>query len=146
MCLLTIVAQIDLVLYQIDVKTAFLNGDLHEYIFIKVPDGVKTRSKQNIFCKLKKSFYGTKQAFRCWNLNLNGFLCEELGFEKNTHDPSLYVKESSFGNLAMLALYVDNLLISASSSNDFNWVKRKMSSCLDMKTFGGAKLCFVAES
>lgn len=131
----------DLKLHQVDLKTAFLSGDLDEDIFMEVLDGVKTKSKQNIVSKLNKSLYGTKQARWCWNLKMNGFLCEELGFERDTSDPCFYVKKSSFGHLRMLTLYLKDLLIAASSIDDINGIKRKSGIRFDIRDSGEAKVC-----
>ena len=62
--MLALVAQYDLELVQLDVKTAFLHGDLNEEIYMCQPDGYKVKGKENLFCKLKKSLYGLKQSPR----------------------------------------------------------------------------------
>ena len=64
--LLTMVAQFDLELAQMDVKTAFLHGDLEEEIFMSQPDGFKLKEKDDLVCKLKKSLYSLKQSPRQW--------------------------------------------------------------------------------
>ena len=60
--------------HQMDVKTAFLQGDLDEEIYMKQPDGYIDKDKPNHVCKLKKSIYGLKQAARCWNIAIDTFL------------------------------------------------------------------------
>ena len=62
--LLALVAQYELKLDQLNVKTAFLHGDLEEEIYMSQPMGFKTEEKENIVCKLKKSLYGLKQSPR----------------------------------------------------------------------------------
>ena len=64
--LLAMVAQLDLELVQMDVKIAFLHGDLEEEIFMSQPDGFKLKEKKELVCKLKKSLYGLKQSPRQW--------------------------------------------------------------------------------
>ena len=62
------VAEDDLEMLQIDVRTAFLYGKLEEEIFMKIPDGLDVDGKsENVVCRLNKSLYGLKQAPRCWN-------------------------------------------------------------------------------
>jgi len=61
-----LVAQFDLKLAQLDVKTAFLQGDLEEEIYMSQLDGFKVTGKENWACKLKKSLYGLKQSPRQW--------------------------------------------------------------------------------
>lgn len=74
-------AQTNLVLYETDVKTAFLNQDLGKRNFMEVLDGVRTGTNQNVICKFNKFLNGTKQAPRCWDLIVNEVLCKELGFK-----------------------------------------------------------------
>ena len=64
--LLALVAQFDMELVQMDVKTTFLHGDLEEEIYITQPDGFKVAGKENWVCKLNKSLYGLKQSLRQW--------------------------------------------------------------------------------
>jgi len=64
--LLSLVAIKDLVLEQLDVKTAFLHGDLEEQIYMKQPEGFEVVGKENYVCLLKKSLYGLKQSPRQW--------------------------------------------------------------------------------
>lgn len=72
---LLIVASSDLELVQFDVKTAFLNRDLEEKIYMKLPEGLSVdKSDRSVVCKLRKSLYGLKQAFGCWNEKLTSFL------------------------------------------------------------------------
>ena len=60
--IMTLVAQYDLELHQMDVKTAFLNGELEEEVYMDQPDGFSSKRKDRMVCKLKKSIYGLKQA------------------------------------------------------------------------------------
>ncbi|KAE8730408.1 BTB/POZ domain-containing protein NPY2 [Hibiscus syriacus] len=68
--LLALVAQLDLELVQMDVKTAFLHGDLDEEIYMTQPDGFKVAEKEEMVCKLEKSLYGLKQSPRQWEFEM----------------------------------------------------------------------------
>nr|XP_029717511.1 uncharacterized protein LOC115260614 [Aedes albopictus] len=93
--------------HQMDVKTAFLHGDLREKIYMEVPDGVQAPS--GMVCRLQKSLYGLKQSPRCWNDKFNDVLLK-LGFVRSKHDYCLYTWFSEDGNDAIfLVLYVDDL-------------------------------------
>ncbi|GJZ79437.1 putative RNA-directed DNA polymerase [Tanacetum coccineum] len=76
---MALVAHFDLELHQMDVKTAFLNGDLHEDVYMAQPQGFKSKGQEHLVCKLKKSIYGLKQASRQWCQVLGGSNLGELG-------------------------------------------------------------------
>jgi len=112
--MLAFVAQEDLELHQMDVKTAFLNGDLEEEIFMEQPEGFVDPKASDHICMLLKALYGLKQAPRQWFAKINEFLCRNLSFESCPYDPCLYIRRRSSG-VVIIALYVDDLLISGSS-------------------------------
>ncbi|KAL1200754.1 Retrovirus-related Pol polyprotein from transposon TNT 1-94 [Cardamine amara subsp. amara] len=68
---LSLVAHYDLELHQMDVKTAFLNGELEEEVYIDQPEGFVTAGKENLVCRLRKSIYGLKQVSRQWYLKFD---------------------------------------------------------------------------
>ena len=153
------VAKEDLELEQMDVKTAFLDGDIDEDIYIEIPEGVEITKDDiahlnlgddvdihslDLVCKLEKSMYGTKQAPRCWNKKINSVLGGELGFTRSDGDPCLYVKHTDEG-VIMIALYVDDLLIAAKTKSQTSWVKKMLNDRFDMKDLGAAKVCLGLE-
>ena len=69
-------ATFDLHLEQLDVKTAFLHGDLEEEMYMHQPEGFEVRGKEDMVCRLKKSLYGLKQALRQWYLKFDSFMLE----------------------------------------------------------------------
>lgn len=77
--------------YQMDVKSAFLNGELEEGIYIEKPEGFPLLEDKDMVCKLKKSLYGLKEAPRTWYARLDSYLAK-LGFAKGTKDNNLYLK------------------------------------------------------
>ncbi|KAM1814362.1 hypothetical protein ACFX11_028034 [Malus domestica] len=72
--ILGMAASMDLELEQLDVKTAFLHGNLEEEIYMEQPKGFEVKGKETLVCKLKKSLYGLKQAPRQWNKKFNSFM------------------------------------------------------------------------
>ncbi|GKG26197.1 retrovirus-related pol polyprotein from transposon TNT 1-94, partial [Tanacetum coccineum] len=80
-----------LVIYQMDVKTAFLNGNLREEVYVSQPDGFVDPDKPNYVYKLKKSLYGLKQAPRAWYDMLSSFMLSN-DFSKGSVDPTLFIR------------------------------------------------------
>ena len=76
--------------YQMDVKSTFLNGELEEEVYIEQPEGFPL-TQGDMVCKLKKALYGLKQAPRTWYARLDKYLLQ-LGFTKGTNDSNLYTK------------------------------------------------------
>ncbi|CDF39892.1 unnamed protein product [Chondrus crispus] len=142
--LLALVAHYDLELHQMDVVTAFLNGDLDEDIYMEQPEGCIDKSKSDHVCKLLKALYDLKQAHRQWHAKVNDFLIGELGFETSRSDPCLFIKR--IGNTIMLiALYVDDLLLAGSDIDAIKWMKGELNKRFEMKDLGKAKVCIGLE-
>ena len=92
-----------------DVKTAFLNGDLDEEIYMEKPEGFIVKGQEHKVCKLVKSLYGFKQAPKQWHEKFDKVVLE-YGFRINESEKSLYYKEN-IGGCVILCLYVDDILI-----------------------------------
>ena len=119
-----------------DVKTAFLNGDLYEEVYMQQPEGFVVDGKEHMVCRLQKSIYGLKQASRQWYLKFHDVVTS-LDFEENTVDSYIYLKISG-RKFIFLILYVDDILL---ASNDLVFlmdVKRMLSQNFDMKDLGEA--------
>ncbi|KAL9273838.1 Retrovirus-related Pol polyprotein from transposon TNT 1-94-like protein, partial [Drosera capensis] len=108
--ILGLVASLDLELKQMDVKTAFLHGDLEEEIYMVQPEGFVVSGKEHLVCKLKKSLYGLKQAPRQWYKKFDSFMVGH-GYKRTAADHCVYIRKFSDGNLIALLLYVDDMLI-----------------------------------
>ena len=88
--LFAILAILDLELQQMNMKIAFLNGDLNEVVYMQQPEGFIHKETQNLICLLSKSIYGLKQSPRMWNENINSFLLK-LNFIRSIKDNGLYI-------------------------------------------------------
>ncbi|GJT40493.1 retrovirus-related pol polyprotein from transposon TNT 1-94 [Tanacetum coccineum] len=88
---LAYVAHMNMIVYQMDVKTAFLNGILREEVYVSQPDGFVDQDNLNHVYKLKKALYGLKQAPRAWYDLLSKFLLSQE-FSKGTVDPTLFIR------------------------------------------------------
>ena len=83
----------DLEVHQMDVRTAFLNGELEHEVYMEQPEGFEDSEHPDYVCKLKKGLYGLKQSARCWNSTLDKYL-EESGYRSCRADGCLYVKSN----------------------------------------------------
>ena len=86
--LLALSVQYKLKLHQVDVVTAFLNGNLEEEVYMAQPEGFVSPGQEHLVCKLKKSIYGLKQSPRCWNSALDAYL-KQIGFTQSNSDPCI---------------------------------------------------------
>ncbi|KAC9852096.1 hypothetical protein E3N88_45172 [Mikania micrantha] len=134
--LLAIAAYYDYEIWQMDVKTAFLNGHLSEDVYMVQPDGFIDPKYPSKVCKLNKSIYGLKQASRCWNLRFDQKI-KEFGFIKNEDEPCVYRKASG-STISFLILYVDDILIIGNNIPMLNEVKHWLGTCFAMKDLGEA--------
>ncbi|KAK8563377.1 hypothetical protein V6N12_035525 [Hibiscus sabdariffa] len=87
--LLAVAAFHDYEIWQMDVKTAFLNGKLEEDVYMPQPEGFVTPENAGKVCKLQRSIYGLKEASRSWNLRFNEAI-QEFGFIRNEDEPCVY--------------------------------------------------------
>ena len=104
-----IAAYFDYEIWQMDVKIAFLNGNLTEDVCIMQPEGFVDPTNAGKICKLQKSFYGLKQASRSQNIHFDEVV-KGFGFIKNEKEACIYKKESG-SSVAFLILYVDDILL-----------------------------------
>lgn len=119
--------------YQMDVITAFLQGDLNEEIFMLQPEKFNDGTQR--VCKLNKAVYGLKQAGRQWNLKLDSYLIS-IGFSKSQCDPCVYVRRN-----LILAIYVDDFLIFYVDEGALDRLRRQLHHHFRMKDIGLAKNC-----
>jgi hypothetical protein len=134
--LLAIAAFYDYEIWQMDVKTAFLNGKLSEDVFMAQPEGFKHEKFPNKVCKLEKSIYGLKQASRSWNQCFHEKV-KEYGFARSPDEHCVYVKASG-SVVIFLVLYVDDILLIGNSVPELQSVKTWLGKCFAMKDLGEA--------
>ena len=111
----------DMLIHQMDVVTAFLNGKLEEEIYMEQPDGCIKPGKEHLVCKLHKSLYSLKQSPRCWNTAFRKYM-KPIHFKQGTADPCIYIKASS--TLAIVAVYVDDLIVITSTAEEMQHIKK----------------------
>lgn len=132
--LLAVAAQMNWKVYQLDVKSAFLNGVLHEEIYVEQPEGfVKNEEKDKVYL-LKKALYGLKQAPRAWYNKIDDHLLS-IGFKKSLSEATLYVKHQS-NEVLMISLYVDDLLVTGNNAGMIQEFKQEMMKVFEMTDLG----------
>jgi hypothetical protein len=102
------------ILHQMDVKIAFLNGEIEEELYIEQPQGFEVHYRDTHVFRLKKALYGLKQAPRAWHARMDNYLTR-LGFSKSHADPNIYYKFMD-NALVILLLYVYDLFITGEES------------------------------
>ena len=134
--LLSLAASHGLLVHQMDVKTAFLSGELDEEIYMEQPYGFVIDGQEGKVCKLMKSLYGLKQVPEQWHEKFERTLTA-AGFVVNEADKCVYYRHGG-GEGVMLCLYVDDILIFGTNMNVIKEVKDFLSRCFEMKDLGVA--------
>ena len=134
--LMQLAVQNNFVVHQMDVKSAYLNADIHEDIYLQPAEGFEEFNNlgEKLVWKLNKSLYGLKQSGRNWNNMLSSFLITE-NFEQSMADPCLYSK-SVEGACVILIVWVDDIVIASDDSILLNAVKMSLSFKFKMKDLG----------
>ena len=132
--LLALAAQYGLEVHQMDVKTAFLNGDLEEEIYMEQPEGFVVSGKEKLVCKLQRSLYGLKQAPRAWYQRLDDYFLKE-GFERTSTDHSVYVKRNDLVTM-IVAIWVDDLVLVCKDLAVLLQFKSSIAKVFEMKDLG----------
>jgi hypothetical protein len=134
--ILAIVAHMDFELYQMDVRTAFLNEELNEKIYMDQPLGFETKRQERKVCKHKRSIYGLKQDSRQWNVKFHQTILKD-DFTMMEEDHYMYLKCSN-NSFIILPLYVDDILIDRNNKEMIDTTKKWLSSNFEIKDMGEA--------
>lgn len=120
--------------YHMDVKSAFLNGELHEEVYVCQAPGYEEAGKEYKVLKLQKALYGLKQAPRVWNTKLDASLLT-LGFARCPLEHGVYLRNTG-DNQLLVGVYVDDLIISGSSTVEIEKFKEQMKELFKMSDLG----------
>ncbi|KAA0026154.1 gag/pol protein [Cucumis melo var. makuwa] len=135
--LLPIATFYDYEIWQMDVKTAFLNGNLEESIFMSQPEGFITQGQEQKVCNLNRFIYGLKQTSRSWNIRFDTAI-KSYSFDQNVDEPCVY-KKINKGKVAFLVLYVDDILLIGNDVGYLTDVKAWLAVQFQMKDLGEAQ-------
>jgi hypothetical protein len=133
--LISLAAQKGWLLYQLDVKSAFLNRELKEEVYVEQPQGFVIQSEEEKVYKLIKALYGLKQAPRAWYSHIDNYF-NENGFKRSKSEPTLYVKHQDNVDLLIVALYVDVLILTGSNVKMIEKFKKYMVNKYAMSDIG----------
>ncbi|XP_071704142.1 uncharacterized protein [Rutidosis leptorrhynchoides] len=133
--LLAVAAQRNLKIHHLDVKSAFLNAELVEEIYVKQPQGFEVAGQEDKVYRLYKALYGLKQAPRAWYSKIDAHLINH-NFKRSPNESTLYVKQLNSQEVLIISLYVDDLLVIGSNDNLVEEFKKQMKSEFEMSDLG----------
>lgn len=122
-------------IFQLDVKSAFLHGNLVEQVFVHQPPGYIKAGNEHKVYRLKKALYGLKQAPRAWYNRIESYFLNE-GFKKCPYEHTLFVKVGEGGKMLIVCLYVDDLVYTGNDGVMFDMFKKSMMLEFDMSDLG----------
>ncbi|TYK18362.1 Retrovirus-related Pol polyprotein from transposon TNT 1-94 [Cucumis melo var. makuwa] len=133
--LIALAAQNNWKIFQMDVKSAFLNGYLEEEVYLEQPPGYSVKGQEDKVLKLKKALYGLKQAPRMWNSRINKYFLDN-GYLRCPYEHSLYIKVNGHGDILVVCLYVDDLIFTGNCASMFEDLKKAMTQEFEMTDIG----------
>jgi hypothetical protein len=117
-----------------DVKSAFLNADLKEEVYVHQPPGSAIPDKEGKVLRLRKALYGLRQAPRVWNAKLDSTL-KGMGFGQSLHESAIY-RRGNGGNALLVGVYVDDLVITDTKDAEVTAFKEEMNVTFQMSDMG----------
>ena len=117
-----------------DVKSAFLNGEIQEEVYVSQPPGFAQKGQEEKVYRLAKVLYGLRQAPRAWNAKLDGCL-QEFGFARCEAEHAVYTRGEGAGRL-LIGLYVDDLIVTGKDAREIERFKVKMKNRFEMSDLG----------
>jgi hypothetical protein len=124
-------------LHQLDVKNAFLHGDLQEEVYMEIPHGYSKPEMVGKVCRLRKSLYGLKQSPRACFDRFRRALCG-MGFKQCNGDHTVFYKHSG-RKIVVLVVYVDDIIITGDDEVEIKCLKGKLSREFEVKDLGQLK-------
>ncbi|KAL9268860.1 Copia protein-like protein [Drosera capensis] len=117
-----------------DVKSAFLNGELEEEVYVVQPEGFEVQGQNHLVYRLSKALYGLKQAPRAWNIRLDRSL-KELGFNRCSQEQAVYTRGEG-GAALIVGVYVDDLIVTGGNTREVQLFKQQMLTEFEMSDLG----------
>ncbi|KAM1470398.1 hypothetical protein ACFX11_041122 [Malus domestica] len=133
--LIALAAQRSWKLYQLDVKSAFLNGELQEEVYVDQPEGFVVNGREDKVYKLHKALYGLKQAPRAWYGEIDSYFAK-CGFEKSLSEATLYTKTRGEKDILIVSIYVDDIVYTGNNQDMLDEFKEDMKEKYEMSDLG----------
>ncbi|GJW20187.1 retrovirus-related pol polyprotein from transposon TNT 1-94 [Tanacetum coccineum] len=124
----------NMTIYQMDIKTAFLNGELKEEVYVSQPEGFVDQDNPSHVYKLKKALYGLKQAPRAWYDMLSSFLISQQ-FSKGAVDPTLFTRHAG-NDILLVQIYVDDIIFASTNTAMCDEFANQMTNKFKMSMMG----------
>lgn len=122
-------------IFQLDVKSAFLHGELNEDVYVEQPRGYEKKGSEHLVYKLHKALYGLKQAPRAWFSRIEAHFIDE-GFQRCDSEQTLFTKRSKEGKIIIVSVYVDDLIFTGNCEIMMSEFKSSMLREFDMSDLG----------
>ncbi|GJY50383.1 retrovirus-related pol polyprotein from transposon TNT 1-94, partial [Tanacetum coccineum] len=124
----------NMIIFQMDVKTAFLNGELNEVVYVSQPEGFVDPEHPTHVYRLKKALYGLKQAPRAWYDKFSKYLIS-TGFTKGVVDPTLFTRKTG-KHILLVQIYVDDIIFASTNPKSCQLFAHEMNSTFQMSMMG----------
>lgn len=134
--LLSLAVNLDWPLYQLDVKNAFLNGELEEEVYMETPPGFTCHLGK--VCKLRKSIYGLKQSPRVWFSHFAKVITTK-GYTQGQTDDTMFFRYSAQGKMSILIVYVDDIILTGDDYSEMENLKSYLNTKFQLKDLGSMK-------
>ena len=133
--IIALAAQKNWTIFQLDVKSAFLHGELSEDVYVEQPRGYEKKGSEHLVYKLHKALYGLKQAPRAWFSRIEAHFISE-GFQRCNSKQTLFTKRSREGKIIIVSVYVDDLIFTSNDEVMMSEFKSSMLREFDMSDLG----------
>ena len=133
--LLSMAAMFSWPLFQLDIKNAFLHGDLAEEVYMEQPPGFVAQGESGLMCRLRLSLYGLQQSLRAWFGRFSSIV-QEFGMLCSTRDHSVFYHHNSSGQCIYLVVYVDDIVITGSDQDGIQKLKQHLFTHFQIKDLG----------
>ena len=125
-------------LFQLDIKNAFLHGDLAKEVYMEQPPGFVAQRESGLVCRLRRSLYGLKQSPRAWFDRFSSVV-QEFGMLHSTTDHSVFYYHNSSGQCIYLVVYVEEIVITSSDQDGIQKLKQHLFIHFQTKDLGKLK-------